>query len=50
MSTLNGSSLKIMDNFTYQGISVSSTKIDIDTRPAKAWTPTIGYWPYGSQT
>ena len=36
--TLNGSSLKLVDKFTYQGISVSSTEIDIDTRLLKAWT------------
>ena len=36
-STQNGSSLKLVDKFTYQGISVSSTETDIDTRLAKAW-------------
>ena len=36
--TLNGSSLKLVDKFTYQGSSVSSTKTDIDTRLTKAWT------------
>ena len=38
ISTLNGSSLKLVDKFTYLGSSVSSTKTDIDTRLAKAWT------------
>ena len=30
--------LKLVDKFTYQGSSVSSTATDIDTRLAKAWT------------
>ena len=30
--------LKLVDKFTYRGISVSSTETDIDTRLAKAWT------------
>ena len=38
ISTLNGCSLKLVDKFTYQGSSVSSTETDIDTRLAKAWT------------
>ena len=38
ISTLNGSTLKLVDKFTYQESSVSSTKIDISTRQAKAWT------------
>ena len=38
ISTLNGSSLKLVDKFTYLGSSVSSTETDIDTRLAKAWT------------
>ena len=38
ISTLNGSSLKLVDKFTYQGNSVSSTETDINTRLAKAWT------------
>ena len=37
ISTLNGSSLKLVDKFTYIGSSVSSTEKDIDTRLAKAW-------------
>ena len=38
ISTLNGSSLKLVDKFTYLGSSVSSTDTDIDTQQAKAWT------------
>ena len=37
ISTLNGSSLKRGDKFTYLGSSVSSTKTNINTRLAKAW-------------
>ena len=36
--TLDGASLKLVDKFTYQGSSVSSTENDIDTRLTKAWT------------
>ena len=38
ISILNGSSLKLVDKFTYPGSSVSSTKIDINVRLAKEWT------------
>ena len=38
ISTLDGTSLKLVDKFTYLGSSVSSTKKDIDTRLMKAWT------------
>ncbi len=38
ISTLNGSSLKLVDKFTYLGSSISSTETDIDTQLAKAWT------------
>ena len=38
ISTLNGSSLKLVDNFTYLGRSVSSTERDINMRLAKAGT------------
>ena len=38
ISTLGGSSLKLVDKLTYQGSSVSSTEKDIDTRLTKAWT------------
>ena len=37
ISILGGSSLKLVDKFTYQGSSVSSTEKDIDTRLTKAW-------------
>ena len=36
ISTLDGSSLKLVDKFTYLGSSVSSTEKDIDTRLTKA--------------
>ena len=38
ISTLDGTSLKPVDKFTYQGSSVSSTEKDIDTRLTKVWT------------
>ena len=38
VSTLGGSSLKLVDKFTYLGSSVSSTEKDIDMRLMKAWT------------
>ena len=38
ISTQGGSSLKLVDKFTYLGGSVSSTETDIDTRLTKAWT------------
>ena len=38
ISTLNGSSLKVVDKFTYLGSSVSPTETDIITRLTKAWT------------
>ena len=38
ISTLNGSSLKRVDKFTYLGSSVSSTEKHINTRLVKAWT------------
>ena len=37
ISTLNGSSLKLEEKFTYLGISVPSTEIHINTWLAKAW-------------
>ena len=37
ISILNGGSLKLVDNFTYLGSSVSSTEKDINTRLTKAW-------------
>ena len=38
ISTLNGSTLKLVDKFTYLGNSILSTKTDINTQLAKAWT------------
>ena len=38
LSTLNGSSLKLVDKFTYLGSSVSPTETDTDTQLTKAWT------------
>ena len=38
ISTLDGTSLKLVDKLTYLGSSVSSTKKDIDTQLTKAWT------------
>ena len=38
ISTLNSSSLKLVDKFTHLGSGVSSTKTDIPMRLAKAWT------------
>ena len=38
ISTLDGTSLKLVDKFTYLGRCVSSTEKDIDTRLKKAWT------------
>ena len=38
ISTLNDSSLKLVDKFTYRGSSVLSTETDINTWLAKAWT------------
>ena len=38
ISTLGGSSLQLVDKFTYLGSSVSSTEKDIDTWLKKAWT------------
>ena len=38
ISTLEGTSLKLVDKFTFLGSSVSSTKKDIDTQLTKTWT------------
>ena len=38
ISTRDGTSLKLVDKFTYLGSSVSSTEKDIDKRLTKAWT------------
>ena len=37
-STQDGTSLKLVDKFTYLGSSISSTEKDIDTRLTKPWT------------
>ena len=37
ISTLDGTSLKLVDKFTYLGSSVSSTEKDIDMQLTKAW-------------
>ena len=37
ISALDGTSLKLIDKFTYPGSSVSSTEKDINTRLTKAW-------------
>ena len=42
VSTLNSSSLKLVDKFTYIESSVSSTETDINTRLAKAWAAIDG--------
>ena len=49
ISTLNGSSLKLVDKFICLRSSVSSTETDINTWLAKAWTA-IAVYLYGSQT
>ena len=38
ISTLDGTSLKLVEKFTYLGSSVSSSEKDIDTSLTKAWT------------
>ena len=38
ISTLEGTSRKLVDKFTYLGSSVSSTEKDIDTQLTKTWT------------
>ena len=38
ISTLDGTSLKLVHKFTYLGSSISSTEKDIDTWLTKAWT------------
>ena len=40
ISALNGSTLNLVDKFTYLGSSVSSTETEMNTRLAKAWTAT----------
>ena len=50
ISTLNGSTLKVVDKLIYWGSSVLSTETDINTRQAKAWTVNDIFRPYGSPT
>ena len=50
ISILNGSSLKLVDKFTYLGSRVSSTERDINSRLAKHRQLLISYRSYGSQT
>ena len=38
ISTLNGSSLKLENKFTYLGSCISPTESDINMHLAKAWT------------
>ena len=38
ITTLDGTPLKVVNKFTYQGSCVSSTEKDMDTRLMKAWT------------
>ena len=42
ISTLDGTSLKLVDKFPYLGSNVSSTEKDIDTQLTKAWTAIDG--------
>ena len=44
ISTLNGSTLKLVDKFTYLGSSLPSNETDIDTRLPKAWTGIDRLW------
>ena len=43
ISTLGRTPLKLVDKFTYQGSSVSSTEKDIDPRLPKEWTAIDSY-------
>ena len=44
ISSLDGTSLKLVDKFTYLGSSVSSIEKDIDTWLTKAWTAIDRLW------
>ena len=44
ISTLDGTSLKLVDKFTHLGSSVASTEKDIDTRLTKAWIAIDKLW------
>ena len=50
ISTLNDSSLKLVDKFTYLRSSVLSTETDINMWLAKAWTAIDRHRSYESQT
>ena len=50
ISTLKGSTQKLVDKFTCRGSSVSSTETDINTWLAKHGQLLIGFWSCGSQT
>ena len=50
ISTLDGTSLKLVDKFTYLGSSISSTEKDIDTRLTRHGQLSIGSRSYGNQT
>ena len=41
ISTIDGTSLKLVDKFTYLGSSVSLTEKDFDTRLTKTWEPKL---------
>ncbi len=47
ISTLEGTSLKFADKFTYIGSSVSSSEKDIDTRLTKVWAAAVSILLYG---
>ena len=49
ISTLNGSSLKLVDKFPYQGNSISSTEKDINTQlaPRAFWLGHLAFVPDG---
>ena len=50
ISTLDGTSLNLVDKFTYLGSSILSTEKDIDTRLTKHGLLSIGYLSYRNQT
>ena len=50
ITTLDGTSLKLVDKFTYLGSSIWSTEKDIDKRLMKAWTVIDRLSIYGNQT
>ena len=50
ISTLNSSSLKLVDKFTYLGSNVSSTGQTTTYDSQRRGQLSIGYWSHGSQT